>query len=61
MIMTQPQLARMLLLQIEAVREHKGDMTSLLTLTNEVFRDAERLAKEIIECQHTEIIDLKNS
>lgn len=47
--MTRITRARMLLVEIEAIKTHKDGTTSLLILVNEVLKDAEKLAKEIVD------------
>lgn len=46
--------AKLLLIEIKAVQEFSGDTRGLLTLVNEVFRDAKTIATAIIEEEEQE-------
>lgn len=41
--------AKLLLIEIKAVQEFSGDTRGLLTLVNEVFRDAKTIAEIIVD------------
>lgn len=46
--MDRTQRAKMLLLEIEAVKDCSAHVSDLLILINEVLKDAEALAKDIV-------------
>jgi len=46
------QRAKALLIEIEALRAHQEGIIPLLTLLNEMFKDAEALAKEVLETKN---------